>query len=96
MKKAKPVFKNKNRILWLLSLILKVYKPHILDPKIEEFPCLVHKLSAILTALQYKPQWKMADERWKYVVFNQSITEEESLDFYTTWAKDVRVSSNYY
>ena len=34
----------------------------------------------------------MADERWKYVVFNKSITEEESLDFYTTWAKDV--SSN--
>ena len=31
----------------------------------------------------------MADERWKYVVFNKSITEEESLDFYTTWAKDV-------
>jgi hypothetical protein len=31
----------------------------------------------------------MADERWKYVVFNKSITEGESLDFYTTWAKDV-------
>ena len=25
---------------------------------IEEFPCLVHKLSVILTALDYKPQWK--------------------------------------
>ena len=33
----------------------------------------------------------MANERWKYVVFNKDITEEESLDFYTTWAKDVRV-----
>ena len=32
------------------------YKPRILDPKIEEFPCLVHKLSVILTALQYKLQ----------------------------------------
>ena len=35
------------------------YKPRILDQKIEEFPCLVHKLSVILTTLQYKPQWKM-------------------------------------
>ena len=26
------------------------YKPWILDPKIEEFPCLVHKLSVTLTA----------------------------------------------
>ena len=25
----------------------------------EEFPCLVHKLSVILAALQYKPQLKM-------------------------------------
>ena len=32
------------------------YKPRILDPKIEEFPCLVHKLFATLSALQYKPQ----------------------------------------
>ena len=32
------------------------YKPRILGSKIEEFPCLVHKLSVILTALQYKPQ----------------------------------------
>ena len=35
------------------------YKPRILDPKIEEFPCLVHKLSVTLTAPNYKPQWKM-------------------------------------
>ena len=35
------------------------YKPRILDPNIEEFPCLVHKLFVALTALQYKPQWKM-------------------------------------
>ena len=35
------------------------YKSRILGPKIEEFPCLVHKLSVTLTALQYKPQWKM-------------------------------------
>ena len=27
-----------------------------LDPKLEEFPTLVHKLSVTLTALQYKPQ----------------------------------------
>ena len=32
------------------------YKPRILGSKIEEFPFVVHKLSAILTALQYKPQ----------------------------------------
>ena len=37
----------------------------------------------------------MADERWKYVVFNKSITEEESLDFYTTWAKDVSKHTNW-
>ena len=35
------------------------YKSRILGSKIEEFPCLVHKLSVILTALQYKWQWKM-------------------------------------
>ena len=32
------------------------YKPRILDPKIEEFPCLVHKLSVTVSALQYKPK----------------------------------------
>ena len=32
------------------------YEPRILGSKIEEFPFLVHKLSIILTALQYKPQ----------------------------------------
>ena len=31
-------------------------KPRILGPKIEYFPCFVHKLSVTLTALQYKPQ----------------------------------------
>ena len=35
------------------------YKPRILDPKIEELRCLVHKLSVTLTGLQYKPQWKI-------------------------------------
>ena len=35
------------------------YKTQILGSKIEVFPCLVHKLSVILTALQCKPQWKM-------------------------------------
>ena len=30
------------------------YLPRILGPKIAEFPCLVHKLSLILTTLQYK------------------------------------------
>ena len=32
------------------------YKLQNLDPKIEDFPCLVHKLPLTLTALQYKPQ----------------------------------------
>ena len=32
------------------------YKLQILGSKIEEFPCLVHKLSVILTTLQYKLQ----------------------------------------
>ena len=35
------------------------YKPRILGPKIEEFHCLLHKLSVILSSLQYKLQWKM-------------------------------------
>ena len=35
------------------------YEPQILDSEIKEFPCLVHKLSAIPTALKYKPQRKM-------------------------------------
>ena len=30
------------------------YKPRTLRSKIEEFPCLVHKLSLVLTALQYE------------------------------------------
>ena len=29
------------------------YNPWILDPEIEEFPCLVYKLSVILTAPDY-------------------------------------------
>ena len=32
----------------------------------------------------------MAYERWKQVVYDKNITEEESLAFYTTWAKNVR------
>ena len=35
---------------------VQVRFPQILGSKIEEFSCLVHKLSVILTALQYKPQ----------------------------------------
>jgi len=35
------------------------YKPQILGPTIKEFPCLVHKLPATLSTLQYKPQWKI-------------------------------------
>ena len=38
--------------------LLIIFKPQILAPKIEEFPCLVHKLFVILTTLQYKPQVK--------------------------------------
>ena len=33
----------------------------------------------------------MAYERWKQVVYDKNITEEESLAFYTTWAKHVRL-----
>ena len=36
-----------------------MYKLQVLGLKNEEFPFLVHKLSVILTALQYDPQWKM-------------------------------------
>ena len=32
------------------------YKPRIVDQKIEEFPCLLHKLSVTLSTLDYKPQ----------------------------------------
>ena len=39
--------------------LLSIKKLRTLDPKIEEFYCLVHKLFLTLTALQYKPQWKM-------------------------------------
>ena len=31
----------------------------------------------------------MAYERWKQVVYDKNITEEESLAFYTTWASNV-------
>merc|ERR1712086_203245 len=31
---------------------------------------------------------KMAYERWKQVVYDKNITEEESLAFYTTWANN--------
>ena len=31
----------------------------ILGPKMEEFPIIAHKLSVVVIALQYKPQWKM-------------------------------------
>ena len=33
----------------------------------------------------------MAYERWKQVVYDKNITEEESLAFYTTWANHVRL-----
>ena len=29
------------------------------------------------------------EERWKHIVFNKNITEEESLKFYETWAATV-------
>ena len=35
-------------------------KPRILDPKIEQFPDIVHELSVTLTALQYKPTLPIA------------------------------------
>ena len=41
------------------------YKPQILDPKIEEFPCLLNKFSVTLTTLRYKPQWKMGWNKYK-------------------------------
>ena len=37
----------------------------------------------------------MAYERWKQVVYDKNITEEESLAFYTTWANNVSVTSFY-
>ena len=37
----------------------------ILGLQIEEFPILVHKLSVVLTALQYKPQWTMGLKIYK-------------------------------
>ena len=37
----------------------------LLDPKIEEFPTLVHKLIVTLTTLQYQLQWKIGLEIYK-------------------------------
>ena len=43
-------------------------------PKIEEFSGLVHKLSVILTALQYKPQWKMGVKNIQDAAHNDART----------------------
>ncbi len=29
-------------------------------------------------------------DRWKMMVFNKQITEDESLEFYDTWAENVK------
>ena len=34
------------------------------------------------------------EERWKHIVFNKNITEEESLKFYETWAATVSTYIN--
>ena len=41
------------------------YKRQILDPKMEEFSWLVHKLSVIIIALQCKLQWKWTKKIYK-------------------------------
>ena len=47
---------NINRFGRFFNCTALDYKPpRILGPRIAEFPCLVHKLSVILTALQHKP-----------------------------------------
>ena len=46
------------------------YKPRILGPKIEGFPFLVHKLSVILTALQYKPVNGMKYIKKPWLIYN--------------------------
>jgi hypothetical protein len=33
-------------------------------------------------------------KKWQYIVFNKEITEDESLKFYETWAKTVRIFLN--
>ena len=48
-----PIIKNNTNIHIVYA---RYYNPRIEDPKIEEFPCLVLKLSVTLTALQYKLQ----------------------------------------
>ena len=52
------IWKNKLNAIHAPLWLALDYKPRILGPKIEGFSCLVHKLSVVLTALQYKPQWK--------------------------------------
>ena len=70
------------------------YKSRTLDPKIEEFPCWVHKLSVTLTALQYKPLKKLGYRIYKsrvimahvwYVYFN-SLTNifSHQLSYWTS------------
>ena len=64
---GKPHNRLKSQIMYFTRAIItrswfetaRDYKPQILGPKFEEFPCLLHKLSVILTALQYKQLWKM-------------------------------------
>ena len=53
MKYEKPEVRKKS-----LDKLLRL-KTDVYPQKIEELSCLVHKLFVILTALQYKPQWKM-------------------------------------
>ena len=49
------------------------YKPQILDQKIEEFPCLVQKLSLTLTGLQNKRQWSFYHEKYTVIFTLKSI-----------------------
>ena len=62
------------------------YKPRILHPKIEEFPCLVHELSVTLTALQYKPHCKMEERIYKpWVIMAHKVKQQQLLAYEAAW-----------
>ena len=58
MKQKKFLFSEEKNSKWLIfqNGTALNYRLWILEPKIEEFPCLVHRLAVTLTALQYKQQ----------------------------------------
>ena len=68
------------RSWWLTTLDCK---PRILGSKIEEFTLLVHKLSVILTALQYKQQWKMGKYMQAGTYNGTCIVYQGTINVYT-------------